>query len=288
MDCRFWLRRAALGPQVLVPISALRFEELKRARETLADAGTFEHRYEILLGNYLELERFCAEWSLRGEVEMDHRHETWARVIIAANRHMMNLLSAARSYSDHVVQDFKHVSLCPGFNEHARSLLNGAYDDYPSYRFLAALRNYVQHRATPVHGIKQSLSGKSPMDSMLIYCSQAKLREDPDFKKNVLDGFDETIDLREVARSYMGAIGKVHVALRAAVSAVVNQARKDVQTAIVDFVDAQAKPESGAQGIGLTVCREVNGEFVDVHPILLGWDDARVLLAEKNRFPIKL
>src|SRR5690606_20728013 len=81
MEDRFWLRRAALGPQVMVSIDAAWYAALCEARATFIDAGAFEQRYEILLGNYLDLEKFCAEWSLRGKIEMDHRYETGAGII---------------------------------------------------------------------------------------------------------------------------------------------------------------------------------------------------------------
>jgi len=109
----------------MVPITPERYSALCSARSTLIDAGAFEQRYEILLGNYIAFETFCAEWSLRSDIEMDHRYETWAMVILEGNRHVMNLLSAARSYADHVVRDFQHLSLSPSFKDQATSFTHG-------------------------------------------------------------------------------------------------------------------------------------------------------------------
>lgn len=287
MENQFFLRRAAIGPQVMVSIDADRYKALCEARATLIDAGAFEQRYEILLGNHLALEQFCAEWSLRHRVEMDHRYETWARTILEANRHVMNLLSAARAYADHVVRDFGHLKLSPPFKEQAEVLIREEYDRNPSYRIGCALRNYVQHRATPVHGLTGSKS-ECWADTMMIYCQKKTLKEEGKFKASVLAEMEDRTDLKLVAREYMRGVGSVHVELRKRVDEHCREARRLHEEAIAQFIAAQPKPESHTSGIGLTVCRELNGKFVDAHPILLDWDDVRRMLAEKNHFAFKL
>jgi hypothetical protein len=272
----------------MVSIDADRHRALCQARSTFVDAGAFEQRYEILLGNHLALEQFCAEWSLRREVEMDHRYETGARVILEANRHVMNLLSAARSYADHVVRDFKHLGLSPAFQEQAEALMSEAYDRSLSYRVMCALRNYVQHRATPVHGMTSGKKSGCWADMLVIYCQKKTLKEEGKFKASVLAEMEDQVDLRLVAREYMRGVSSVHVELRKRVDEHCREARRLHEEAIAEFVAAQREPELGTPGIGLTVCREVEGKFVDVHPILLAWDDVRVLLAGKNRYAFKL
>lgn len=287
MEDRFWLRRAAIGPQVMVSIDADRYRALCDARATFVDAGAFEHRYEILLGNYLALERFCAEWSLRREIEMDHRYETGAKVIIEASRHVMNLLSAARAYGDHVVRDFRHIALSPTFKELAETLMREEHSRNLSYRIVCALRNYVQHRATPVHGVKGRKS-ECWADTLVIYCQKKTLSEEGKFKASVLAEMEDQTDLKDVARKYMQGVSGVHVKLRKNVEAHCREARRLHEQAIAQFVAAQPEPESDMPGIGLTVCREVEGKYSDTYPLLLDWDNVRQLLAEKNRYAVKL
>lgn len=59
----YFLRAAHIGPQTIVEISKARYELLGKARRTLVDAGAFEERYELLLGNFTAFEMFCAEVS---------------------------------------------------------------------------------------------------------------------------------------------------------------------------------------------------------------------------------
>ncbi len=288
MEGQYWLRRAVLGPQAPLSISEERYNLLRNARSTLVDAGAFEQKYEILLGNYIELEKFCTEWSLRREIEADHRYEIWAKVLLDANRYIMNLLSAGRSYTDHVVRDFKHLSLVPTFQEQANNFMREAYDRSASYRFVCALRNYVQHRAAAVHGITSGTKSECWADRMIIYCIKEKLREDGDFKATVLAEAESKTDLRKTFRGYMREVSEIHIGLRRLVAEACLQARTVHQDAIVDFVAAQGSGENGRPELGLSICRKLEETFVDVHPVLLEWDDARVILSEKNRYALKM
>src|SRR3546814_16628798 len=72
---KYYLRRHAIGPQVMVEIDQARYERLVASRRTLVDALSFEQRYELLLGNFTAFEMFCAELSVRSNFEFDFRYE---------------------------------------------------------------------------------------------------------------------------------------------------------------------------------------------------------------------
>src|SRR3546814_2211468 len=93
---KYYLRRHAIWPQVMVEIDQARYERLVASRRTLVDALSFEQRYELLLGNFTAFEMFCAELSVRSNFEFDFRYETWDIVLADANRHAHNFLPTAR------------------------------------------------------------------------------------------------------------------------------------------------------------------------------------------------
>src|SRR3546814_5521078 len=64
---KYYLRRHAIGPQVMVEIDQARYERLVASRRTLVDALSFEQRYELLLGNFTAFEMLCAELSVRSK-----------------------------------------------------------------------------------------------------------------------------------------------------------------------------------------------------------------------------
>lgn len=288
MDSHY-LRALHFGPQSVIPISLERHADHVRARQCLVDAGEFERRYELVLGNFLAFEDFCAHWMLRGEIEMDHSYDRWATVIMDANRHILNLLSSGRTYLDQVVRDFKLFGSEGEFMTRAEELMKEAYDVSKEYRLVAQLRNRVQHRALPVDGMDSSIG--PPADKtqpMMFYCYKAKIAADRGrFKQRVLDECDDKIDLRAAMRGCMTQMSGIHIALRKLVNKECERSRGIITSAIAEYSAEQEKKSSSTPGIGLASVVMREGKIAESVPLLLNWDDTRVKLAEKNRFAIK-
>lgn len=280
----FYLRRNALGPQSVLRIDEKRYQQLKAARRTLVDAGAFEQRYELLLGNFTAFELFCAENSLKTAFEFDARYGTWARVITEANRHAINFLTTTRQYADHVVRDFSHLSFAEPFNQLAERALSHAYDSTLAYRFVWELRNYVQHRSIAAHGVEGRTKETAWTETAMIYCSKKTILEDRGkFKLKVLDQLEEKIDLLLMFRSYMAAVSKVQIELREVIGRACSESRDAIQEAKTQFALAQGEERSlGDPSLGLVACRGDGKSFTDPVALLLDWDDTRVELARKN------
>jgi len=116
----YQLKGAHIGPQTIVEINADRHEALARARQCLVDAGNFERRYALLVGNFLALEEFTAITHLRGEVRWDIGYESGDTVLLEANRHVINFFTSAKAYVDQVNSDFKVLGAEDWFHEQAR------------------------------------------------------------------------------------------------------------------------------------------------------------------------
>jgi hypothetical protein len=219
---------------------------------------------------------------MRAWVEQDHTYDRGLRNISEANRHLMNLMSSARSYIDQVKQDFRHSNLEPSFESKAEKLLSEAYDSCPLYRFMEALRNHVQHFGLPI----QSTAARSGDDNdsswaetVGFYCYTKFLAENKKFKKGVLHGLDERIEMRLAVREYVPALSRVHCHLRREVDACVSAARQTFVDAIADFESI-----NDGKAVGLTATHvSEQGTLEQQVPVLLEWDNARQALARKNR-----
>lgn len=286
----YFLRGAHIGPQTIVEISEVRYLHLANARQNLVDAGAFEQRYELLLGNFTAFELFCAETSLRGVLEFESRYERWADVISVANRHTINFLATARLYADHVVRDFKHLVLSESFADAAKRLLSQAYDETLGYQFVCELRNHVQHRAVAVHGIKSRSRGTSWSESAILYCQKKLILDDRgDFKLRVLEQLDEQVDLMAMFRAYMVSVSRVQIALRRLICQACIDSREVIDSAIKDYASNQkGSTDERAQVLGVTAVKVEDGCFTAPVPLVLDWDDTRVALAEKNSRAIHL
>lgn len=280
---KYLLRGAHSGPQNIVEISQQRHAALVKARNCLIDAGSFERRYELLMGNFLAFEEFCAVSHLRSELRRDWSYENGDTLLMEANRHVINLFTSGKTYADQVVRDFKSFGEEGEFASGASKLASAAYDNSFSYRLTCQLRDRSQHRALPVDG-HEGRRGEHGL-----YASKEKIVADRGrFKKSVLDEAPEKIYLRETLREYMQEVNGIHLALRSLVKADVESSRQAIEEAIADYGQAQeGKGYASSTGIGLESCHYRDSSVAEAIPLLLNWDDLRLGLAKKNSFKLR-
>ena len=204
---RYVLRKAVLGKVPEIEITEENFLALQGAREVLTNALAIEENYEILICNYLELEKQIlndtANYMVRDHVEYSDVFD----VRLALNVRLVNFLTSARLYID---QLSRHVRGClPELtDEIVKAGFSKEYDENPEYRFMEALRNHVQHRGLPIHwishGARWTEIGENGLleYSMELSSQRSFLEEDKKFNKTVLQELDDEIDLKMNARCY--------------------------------------------------------------------------------------
>lgn len=74
------------------------------------------------------------------------------------------------------------------------------------------LRNYVQRRATPVHGVT-GRRGECWANALTVYCQKNTLLEEGKFNALASAYMEDRANLEAVAREYMHNVGSVHVEL---------------------------------------------------------------------------
>ncbi|NWD22466.1 hypothetical protein HX864_04245 [Pseudomonas yamanorum] len=279
MSTQYILEQFIIGPRLQLSISEERYMELARARNVLSEALAFEQRYELLLGNFLDMELAFTGICLRSKVEPQHQYTDLAGILEKANRHIVNMLTAMRAYADQVVQDFKCLELAPSFGQVAKSELNRAFSRSSDYRFMCSLRNHVQHKATAVHGFVANNDGMRDangwVENVKFYANKENFSADKDFKPRVLDEQPQKIDIRRRARRSVEVVGEVHMALRSLSKDQVAQARSSIELAIREY------KESGAESVIGLGARRVGDTNADI-ALLLDWDDVRLRLVNKN------
>lgn len=285
MDTTYILEQCILGPHLQMDISETRYKELANAREVLSDALAFEQRYELLLGNFIAMELAFTEISLRATVEPLFRYSELAETLRQANRHLVNVLTAMRGYADQVTQGFDCLELEPRFGLIAIAELVKIFERSADYRFMWELRNYVQHKATAIHGFEGSDAARCGpngwVEEITLYASKASLKADRFFKTRVLDEQPEKIDVRRRARQSVQEVGVTHLAIRSAISEHVSLARSTFESAIRDY-------EEGGAESAIGLCTRRAGDADADVPVLLDWDDVRLQLVEKNYRPPRL
>jgi len=202
-------------------------------------------------------------------------------------------MTSARLYIDQVGQ---HITECLPLRTDAKpaveKLFSAEYDAHKEYRFMEALRNYVQHRGLPVQwassGSKWIPDPRSP-EAMLecfieVGAVKAVLEEDEKFKKTVVAEMPDKIDLKAAARRYVESLSAVHAAVRKLIEETLVTSRLSLEKAHHRY--AEVYKESL---VGLAACRcDDQGRRLETIPLLLDWDNVRKELQKRNRELVNL
>lgn len=216
-----------------IPISEKDFEEVRQARVVLSAALALEQCYDLMLVNYIELEKelftntvlqtTCDTMATNAKT-----YEEFYRLSSVFNRRVANFLTTARNYREQVP---KHLKICtenPDTVTGSVSPFSKDYNDHPPvYLLIDELRNYVQHHSPAVHQIQTGICKKwadsgGPSErevSVTISLTKTVFLEyllDRRTKKkaplNNIEGFpdSESINLMDLIREYLQYRGKLH------------------------------------------------------------------------------
>ena len=137
--------------EALRELSDTEYEEYEKAHARLIRFASDQHLFMIVRLNYDEYENLLKRYF--EEYTKDPRM-FWSRIegmVLNINRHIMNYLSAVRTFLDHSETNLKRRY---GPNSQRvrrfRDACSSAYDNHFSYRFVSELRNYVQHCGMPL------------------------------------------------------------------------------------------------------------------------------------------
>jgi hypothetical protein len=258
---------------------------LKSSKDCLLGAFSLEEKYDLLISNFLELEKECLNITCEQMVNSDGDYSDMFDIKIRLNRRVVNLLTSCRLYVDHYKQHVKACLLDESSLIITKSYFSKEYDCCFEYRFMEALRNYVQHRGLAVHTVKlaHAWTSKDKKNGELehntsFFAHQSKLLSDVAFKRTVAKEMPEKVNLLFASRNYISAISKIHGEIRNQISSNVEKSRELFSENIELF-----KEKSGGNSIGLAALKVDDDQVVESINILLDWDDVRLRLIKKNK-----
>ena len=218
------LRRIALGSPNKVGISKLRYEAIAEAAKTLKLAREIEHRFELVLANFNELEVAILDLTFRDMTQQRVRFESYRADRLMLNRKVLNLLSTSRMYLHHVLHLLSDKFGAESSEVHeANKSMRKQYDSVLGHRVMEALRNYVQHRAMPLHTITYSAKRveEQPRGKfrylVTMHLDVNQLAADKKFKAQVLHELrtiGAKVELKPFIRDHMASLARVQEELR--------------------------------------------------------------------------
>lgn len=268
----------------MLTIDSQRFSLLKTSTNILAEALQIEEEYEMVISNYIDLEKETLNTSISYMVRTPLANLDTFEARLAMNRRLMNLLTAVRLYIDRLTA---HCSVClpqeTGIKERVKLLRSTEYHKNFDYRFMEAFRNYIQHRGTPVHQVILGATGSAHgTDRLLEFSSSFSaykqvLASDNRFNHQVLDEMPDRVDLVSASRGYLEALSSIHDNVRQMTSKSVNEARALLQKAMDDY-----KSFCRQEFWGLNAYVFDGKTKIDEVPISLSRDDMRLHLQNRN------
>lgn len=279
-----YIRQNVIGNAPEVPINDAQFEAIAQARVVLTAAFALEESYDLLIGNYVEVEQELLVAAASSAVRNLYEYKDFFGLRSTINRRVVNLLTATRLYLDQAPQRLTDCAVDPGTaRTEFRQRTSHHYDAFFGYRFLEALRNHVQHCGLAVHSLSQNSKWIGEGESRELersiqpFAERRYLAEDGGFKKTILDEMKEKVVLTLVIREYLQCIGDLHMLVRSHVSDRAKSSRQTIQTHISKYAE-----KNNGSTIGLTAFRIDPQGKQESLPLLLDWDDVREKLVSQN------
>jgi hypothetical protein len=273
-----------------IEITYSEYRDLECAHQILSNAKDIEVKYDIVISNYLEFEKQILQNAATFMIRNITDYQSIFEIQQSLNIRMVNLLTATRLYIDQLK---RNVINCfpkePPADDIVNKFFSNEYDENKEYRFMEALRNYVQHRGMPVHMTQHgqrwtSLEGDGLLEYNLELSSDfSRLMQDSKFKKSVLNEINEKIDLKASTRSYIESISNIHESVRGFIAVPVMEARQLIENTHLRFPSKYGKNLTS-----LTACKQADGGKLKSLPLLLEWDNVRLELQKRNKKLINL
>jgi hypothetical protein len=105
-----YLQPAHLSPPPPLEIEESEYVLLQRSRPVLNAAFSFEENYDLLVGNYIELENAALTLTAESIARQRHEYQDMFELRAELNRRVVNFLSSARLFVDQLPQRIEQWS----------------------------------------------------------------------------------------------------------------------------------------------------------------------------------
>lgn len=224
------------SPGYRAEITKGKANKLVSASRKALEISLLEEKYDYLIENYLELEEENFRIASRYLVLGSFGFNTFQNDRGSLARRIINLLTACRIYLDHTPHHLKKIFITDGEAKKFKEVTHMQYESSLEYRFVEALRNYVQHRGLPIHSITYGEGVVDyPRDKRVKYLVVPRilleeLSTDTGFKKSVLnemlDSHGKEVSAIPILRVYVERLSTIHDETRKLLDREIDRARR--------------------------------------------------------------
>lgn len=266
-----------------------RFNQIKHSRNVLSAALQIENVFDNLLSNYLEVETRCLELTAHRLVRRSIGYRDGNEALASINLVFVNYLSTARAYIDKIPKTasrcFEGIE-CQTIKGRLEEALSIQYDSHFDYRFMEALRNYVQHSGSALHMLRTGASDLKQDEQSVQFqesflepiCSKSILLESGDFKAKVLAECPSLVNLLDCTRVHVRSLSHVQQIVRTLTAEATADAKLQMKNGQALL---EGKVTGSLDGVE-AVSRLPTGEASETVSMLLKWEEVRAWLAQRN------
>lgn len=242
----------------------------------------------MLLHNYVDFEHELLQISLRNALFSVGEWSELRSIIQDLNRRMVNLLSTARLYLDHLRHRSAPLLTSAGVESGVvNTIISHEYEARQGYRVMEALRNHVQHRGLPLHSITvggkwvETSEGRRRDETSALYLKVDTLAEGKRFKRSILHELanrENKLPLKPLIRDYITGLIRIQQRVREEL-----QSGLEEDDALLKLLVDDYRRESNGSVLGLAaVARTPDGTDRERVIISTNFADRRKWLERKN------
>lgn len=274
--------RGRIGRRSCVPITGGEFHEIQRAKETLSHFRDLTESYRVVVETYRTVERKKHDAELDRILYSKDFYRSSLDVAVILNSAIMAYLASARHFLDSTAKRLASLLDADSVEVYER-LRKGMHHNNVEYRFIEALRNYVQHKSRPIHVLTyhdfmedtENMSDSDLVTCLSVEAKRDTLLEDKNFtaaERATLEGLPDAIDIIACMRFHMGGMWRLHNHLVTEHASLAQTAREQIAASIQRFVSATKDTPVGLEA----TAEDSDSLACDRIPLLLDWDDARI------------
>lgn len=205
-----------------IVLSEYEYRAIARAKDGLITLLGIEQRFDLLLQNYIELEKEILAIALRQVVSREFDYQALQDESLAVVRRLCNLLSTAKLYVDSTCHDISTLFGKDHEVYHAfKRKCSEEYDTALGYRLMETLRGTMQHRSVSGINLKyasnaeQSAQGRTVRMRVVPVLDVAVLKKSG-IKATVRDELveEETAAVTAHVREYVDGLARLHYEVR--------------------------------------------------------------------------
>jgi hypothetical protein len=295
---RYEITRLVLGCRTRLPIDESAFAEIRDARDALSLLFQIELDYDILIGNWLQLEKAAMCLSLDSFARSRLERTEFDRDHTELNRNIVNLLSSARGFIDHTEH---HLASLPGSTpadkKSVHKLFSAQYDACLSYRVSEELRDYTQHCGLPTQGFTYHNRRMEEMEdwklvrSVSPYLLLDVLHRDPKFDKKVLEELEslkgKNVPVMPLLREYVASLSAIIGEVRHQYQEKINAWSNTLDEWVHRYSESASGSETSMLGVAARRTDE-NGRIMEEIHLTVQFRERIAALQETNQRLVNL